>query len=89
MVRRLAESGLPLSPYMPGCGALLDVLAPYMSQRLSARALQTGEGHVLGDLKLADYTERLWTGGKGAFRDIFVQRYFAASERIARTGKAA
>lgn len=89
MVRRLAESGLPLSPYMPGCGALLDVLAPYMSQRLSARALQTGDGHVLGDLKLADYSERLWTGGKGAFRDIFVQRYFAASERIARTGKAA
>ncbi|MFA7432016.1 MAG: hypothetical protein WCZ23_17815, partial [Rhodospirillaceae bacterium] len=35
MVKRLAESGLPLSPYMPGCRTLLDVLAPYMSQRLS------------------------------------------------------
>lgn len=89
MVHRLAESGLPLSPYMPGCGALLDVLAPYMSQRLSARALQSGEGHVLGNLKLSEYSERLWTGGKGSFRDIFVHRYLAASERIARTGKAA
>lgn len=89
MVKRLAESGLPLSPYMPGCGALLDVLAPYMSRRLSAQALQSGEGHVLGQLKLSDYSDRLWTGGKGSFRDIFVERYFAASDRIARTGKAA
>lgn len=89
MVKRLAESGLPLSPYMPGCGALLDVLAPYMSQRLSAQALHSGEGHVLGQLKLSDYSDRLWTGGKGAFRDIFVERYLAVSDRIARTGKAA
>lgn len=89
MVKRLATSGLPLSPYMPGCGALLEVLAPYMSKRLSARALDSGKGHILGDLNLSDYSERLWTGGKGAFRDIFVQRYLATSERILRTGKAA
>lgn len=89
MIKRLAQSGLPLSPHMPGCGALLEILAPTMSRRLSDRVLGIGQAAPLGPLTLSDYSDRLWTGGKGAFRDVFVSRYLEVSARIARTGRAA
>lgn len=89
LVRHVENSGLPLSPAMPGCEHLLAILAPYMSHRLSPHNLMPSGNAPLAELRLADYNDRLWTGGKGAFRDVFVARYLEISEQIARTGHAA
>lgn len=85
--------GLPLSLDMPGCRAVLAALAPYMSRRIAPATLASLDagagGQPLPPIALAGYDERLWTGGKGAFRDVFVRTYMTLSERIARTGRSA
>lgn len=85
--------GLPLSLDMPGCRAVLAALAPHMSRRIAPATLVSLDagagGRALPPIALSQYDERLWTGGKGAFRDVFVRTYMTLSERIARTGRSA
>ena len=86
-IAHLADSGLPLSPHMHGCADIMSLLAPRMSKSLSARALTDSAKTPLGQLNLATYSDKLWTGGKGAFRDIFLDRYRELSHKIRTTGR--
>lgn len=77
----LGLSGLPLSPQMGGCAALARDLAPFMSQHISAASLPPSAQGPLKTLHLSGWTEPLWTGGKGAFRDVFIAKNGTGSGR--------
>lgn len=70
----LGLSGLPLSPQMTGCAALARDLAPFMSQHINETSLPPSAQGPLKTLQLAAWPEPLWTGGKGAFRDVFISK---------------
>lgn len=74
-VAHIALSGLPLSPLMPGCDDVLKALAPYMRKALADRSMAPGAREPLRRLALAGHAEPLWRGGKGSFRDVFLQRH--------------
>lgn len=86
----LGLSGLPLSPQMGGCAALARDLAPFMSQHISAASLPPSAQGPLKTLQLAAWPEPLWTGGKGAFRDVFVAKNGVGTGRsgVVRSGTA-
>lgn len=73
-VAHIAESGLPLSPFMAGCSTLLSMLAPYMSKSLASRSISPLSTQPMKPLHLALTELPLWDGGKGAFRDMFVRQ---------------
>lgn len=72
-IAHLANSGLPLSPQMPGTHSLMQVLAPQMMKTMSTKSLADCAGQPGKPLNLTSNTAPLWTGGKGAFRDVLIK----------------
>lgn len=70
-VAHLAGSGLPLSPQMAGCDTLMTILAPRMKDLLAPRSLAPTWAGPMPKLLLLDWHQPLWSGDKGAFRDVF------------------
>lgn len=82
-VAHIASSGLPLSPFMPGCTSLLQTLAPYMQHELNQHTLAPASHNPLKPLNLTKTTSPMWDGGKGAFRDLFIRQYAPNTRRAA------
>lgn len=80
-IAHLATSGLPLSPQMAGCETLISLLAPRMKDLLAPRSLAPSWSAPLPELKLTSWSTPLWTGEKGAFRDIVTSHGYGRSHR--------
>jgi hypothetical protein len=73
-VAHIANCGLPLSPFMPGCTTILDALAPRMKSSLALDAITPLAKAPMKTLNLVQSNAPLWQSDKGSFRDVLTRQ---------------